>query len=198
MKQCIACNLIDVTFKGGRSKRCVKCEEDNKWPLCKICATNQSCKDRRVCQKCLNEIEKSRLNSDPEYKKKRQGISKKYFDSHKDVMHSRSTAYARTPRGRYKLALRIAKRRKLLWTISQEDYLQLILQPCFYCSNLLDKPVEAGIGLDRIDNSTGYTIENVLSCCGSCNSVRGDILTVEETRVAIDAVLELRNLKVLT
>lgn len=52
---------------------------------------------------------------------------------------------------------------------------------------------ETGVGLDRIDNdSRRYDVTTVLPCCGSCNMTRGDRLTVEEMKVAMDAVLAYR------
>jgi hypothetical protein len=64
-------------------------------------------------------------------------------------------------------------------------------QGCFYCdSSLLN--IITGSGLDRIDNSQGYTPENTLPCCYSCNSLRGDRLTVEETEIAVQAIIAFR------
>jgi len=78
--------------------------------------------------------------------------------------------------------------------LTEEEYSEISSKPCFYC----DLPVTSyGIGLDRIDNdkSIGYTVDNVLPCCGDCNRLRGDRLTVEETVAAVKAVLELRKSK---
>lgn len=48
-------------------------------------------------------------------------------------------------------------------------YLQLLQKPCCYCTGALP---EAGIGLDRIDNRRGYDVDNVVTCCGGCNTYR--------------------------
>jgi hypothetical protein len=34
-------------------------------------------------------------------------------------------------------------------------------------------------GLDRVDNTKGYIISNIVSCCGQCNRAKG-ILSQEE------------------
>lgn len=77
------------------------------------------------------------------------------------------------------------------WTISFGEYEQLLSEGCFYCGKSLIE-TETGAGLDRIDNSKGYTFDNVLPCCRMCNGVRGTALSIEETQVAVNAILELR------
>jgi hypothetical protein len=65
------------------------------------------------------------------------------------------------------------------------------MQPCHYCGGMLLD--ETGCGLDRRNNSIGYTIENVLPCCGVCNQIRNVHLTVKEMEVAMGAVLMYRD-----
>lgn len=62
---------------------------------------------------------------------------------------------------------------------------------CFYCPN--DLP-EVGSGMDRIDNSKGYLLDNIVPCCTSCNKIRGNNLTHEEMVVAMNAVNTFRKL----
>lgn len=58
-----------------------------------------------------------------------------------------------------------------------EEYLlkNIINKPCYYCRDTLEKR-----GCDRIDNSKGHTINNVLPCCNTCNSIRSNKFTVSE------------------
>lgn len=75
-----------------------------------------------------------------------------------------------------------ARRRGYVWGIPEKDFAKLILQKCYYCgsppSNFHGSPSFNGRyaynGLDRIDNSLGYTLENVVSCCAACNTAKGD------------------------
>jgi hypothetical protein len=47
----------------------------------------------------------------------------------------------------------------------------LVLQPCFYCgSESSDRSLR---GLDRVDNTLGYTFDNVVPACTCCNHMRG-------------------------
>lgn len=82
-----------------------------------------------------------------------------------------------------------AKVRKIKWNLNKEEYSELNSRPCFYCGGPLPKN---GVGLDRIllDKTIGYSKENVIPCCGSCNSIRGDKLSVSETITAIHAIKE--------
>lgn len=86
---------------------------------------------------------------------------------------------------RFRRAKYKAKERGLSFTLSKEEFMVYLEQPCFYCG---DSTVSSGVGLDRINNSLGYELENVLPCCASCNKTRGDRHTVEETLVMINAL----------
>ena len=94
---------------------------------------------------------------------------------------------------RYSLGKTLAKRCSREFTITFEEYFQLLSQPCYYCNKEL-VGVETGVGLDRIDNSKGYTIENVLPCCSICNQTRNKNWTVEETKIMISAVMNHRKI----
>lgn len=48
-------------------------------------------------------------------------------------------------------------------------------KPCIYC-----KRSDVRIGCDRVDNSIGHTMANVVPSCGDCNKSRQDIFTHEE------------------
>lgn len=67
--------------------------------------------------------------------------------------------------------------------MSPETYENLIKMPCEYCG--LSNDVEAGAGLDRLDNNCGYVVGNVVSCCVLCNLTRADNFTPEEMRIYI-------------
>lgn len=87
-----------------------------------------------------------------------------------------------------------AKKRSLSFDLSFDYFLQLDKQNCCYCNNLLEKKSLTASSIDRINNTLGYSDNNVLPCCGFCNKTRGDRLTVEETKAIISLILKLRNL----
>jgi hypothetical protein len=95
-----------------------------------------------------------------------------------------------TDKGRFMIARLKAKERKLDFDLSLEDFTRISKLPCHYCNDkLCGKKILTGCHLDRIDNSKGYTLDNVLSCGQLCNSIRMDILTVEETEDAVVAII---------
>ncbi len=95
------------------------------------------------------------------------------------------------PFSRYESAKQKAKIRKLSFRISFPQFLIIISSRCHYCQELLAK--STGHCMDRIDNEKGYEKNNVIPCCGRCNQIRSNQLSVEEMQVAMRAVLALRS-----
>lgn len=70
-----------------------------------------------------------------------------------------------------------AKKRNLVFNISKEHFIKLTSQNCHYCGvepkQIHTKKETNGAyiynGLDRMDNGLGYEIENIVSCCKTCN-----------------------------
>jgi hypothetical protein len=65
---------------------------------------------------------------------------------------------------RYK---RGAEKRGLEFSVTLEDYFWYSLSACQYCGNH-----ETVSGMDRVDSSLGYTLENVVPCCTMCNMMK--------------------------
>lgn len=66
-----------------------------------------------------------------------------------------------------------ASRRQLVFELTFAEFCVLWQHPCYYCGSDIDT-----IGLDRIDNTQGYTLGNVVSCCTTCNRMKTN-LTIE-------------------
>lgn len=98
--------------------------------------------------------------------------------------------YATTDIGRFNKAKSKAKGRELKWDIEFETFIDISSRPCFYCNDeLCGKEKFQGAHLDRIDNSLGYEIDNVVSCGLLCNTIRMSNLTVAEAKDAIEGIL---------
>jgi hypothetical protein len=78
--------------------------------------------------------------------------------------------------------------------INFNQFEEISNQPCIYCQNKLCESSSQGSNLDRIDNSKGYTIENVRPCCKICNSIRNIFLSVQETHIVVQALLKFRGI----
>lgn len=65
----------------------------------------------------------------------------------------------------------------------------LVTDVCFYCGD----PPSPVNGVDRVDNTRGYTEDNVVSCCRECNSAKRNRTRVEfeqwARRIAVIAAL---------
>jgi hypothetical protein len=64
-----------------------------------------------------------------------------------------------------------AKKRSIVFDISISDFSKIVNLPCIYCEYYNESEV---VGIDRIDNSSGYTLTNVAPCCGICNKMKSD------------------------
>lgn len=67
-----------------------------------------------------------------------------------------------------------AKRRGLVFALNKEEFLKFWQKPCYYCAEAIET-----VGLDRIDNTQGYTLNNVVSCCAMCNMMKGTMSAME-------------------
>jgi hypothetical protein len=69
-----------------------------------------------------------------------------------------------------------ARKRKLAFEISIQQYHLLYPQRCRYCG----EPSHGG--LDRIDSKLGYLLSNVQACCHICNKAKGELTEAEFLR----------------
>jgi len=87
-----------------------------------------------------------------------------------------------------------ARKRNYEFSLSMEEFKFLLSQNCFYCGvppsqlyrilKAKTGEVRAGQpflynGIDRIDNTQGYTMENCITCCGNCNYAKSNFSQVE-------------------
>lgn len=67
--------------------------------------------------------------------------------------------------------------------ISKDIIHNLISSPCAYCGEIMNN----FNGLDRVDSSKEYTIDNVVPCCKYCNWAKND-LSVKEFKEHINKI----------
>jgi len=82
--------------------------------------------------------------------------------------------YHKKPKCRYATYKRGALRRGYAFELTLEEFSELWNKPCMYCADTIN-----GIGIDRINNSVGYTATNVIPCCTTCNWMKHS-MTQEE------------------
>jgi len=98
-----------------------------------------------------------------------------------------SAVYKKT----YMVLKRVSKKHKETLELSLKDWIAKVNENCFYCGlkpydkhfSYSKKRYSKGIendnweifnGIDRIDSSKGYTLENTVSCCNMCNRMKSD------------------------
>jgi hypothetical protein len=75
--------------------------------------------------------------------------------------------------------------RNLPFSLSLEDFKSIIIKECSYCCRQPIREVTSKLrnyeyslltynGIDRVDNTKGYTLENCVPCCRSCNFAKCD------------------------
>jgi hypothetical protein len=122
--------------------------------------------------------------------------TKKWGDANRDKIREGNLRNRGTRASRWNMLFQNAKKRGLPVTLTREQFASFEGKPCHYCDLPLSGSGRSsgGVGLDRISNDKliGYTFENLLPCCGLCNSIRSNILTVEEMLKIGPAVREIR------
>lgn len=88
--------------------------------------------------------------------------------------------------------IRSSRQRKIDFSLEYERFVNLIKQDCFYCKDPPSrktgkygakiKDLDAFVltnGIDRYDNSKGYTIENSKPCCFKCNVAKSTMTVTD-------------------
>lgn len=91
----------------------------------------------------------------------------------KEALRKTSKRYDNTINGRYKRYKCSAKRRNLVFELDRVQCETLFTSPCHYCGEM---PVQDRLnGIDRYDNLEGYKLNNTVSCCRTCNMIKGKL-----------------------
>lgn len=100
---------------------------------------------------------KRRMKNNPEYRKR------------KLSQNDKSTFKPKTynPIAKYSIYKSSAKKRGYEFNLTKEYFLSLVVDAiCHYCRD------SEFIGVDRLKNDIGYTIDNTVSCCSQCNYMK--------------------------
>lgn len=90
-------------------------------------------------------------------------------------------AYRSSFNGWFRSCLQGAMRRDLDFVLTLRQAYELSQGQCYYCGrSKVNKTQDFRyVGLDRIDNNKGYTFDNVVSCCKTCNAMKGKMPMAE-------------------
>lgn len=76
-----------------------------------------------------------------------------------------------------------ARNRGLPWSLTRDDFKRLTSLDCHYCGTAPSQTVKGHPtsgdyvynGVDRVDSSQGYQLDNCVSACGTCNFAKSDM-----------------------
>jgi hypothetical protein len=103
----------------------------------------------------------------------------------------------------YRTLVRSAKERGIEVCLAYEGFLEYTnVKECHYCKGQVEwlpfgnkqRKHSVACNLDRKDGSLGYSQENLVVCCKTCNRIKGDSLTYAEM-LAISPQLEVFRVK---
>lgn len=81
---------------------------------------------------------------------------------------------------------RIAKRKNLACTLTDDQFIRLVTSDCIYCNKswksefrVVKKQQINMVTIDRIDSTKGYIESNCVPCCKRCNTIKMDMTYIE-------------------
>lgn len=97
------------------------------------------------------------------------------FDRRRNKVRSEAVKIANRTKvsAKYKEIKHSAVRRGIAWDITKEVFETLCFRPCYYCNSSETASLHSAMGLDRVDNSKCYTLDNVVTACARCNMSKG-------------------------
>ena len=104
-----------------------------------------------------------------QYYKKNATKLRKYRNDYCQDNRDKIKAWGQSPEGKYIEYKSNAKSRNIPFKLTFEQFKSFWKKPCWYCNNSI-----VTIGLDRVDNSKGYSVTNVVSCCEVDNKSKLD------------------------
>ena len=119
---------------------------------CKDCGKKHWRRSNSERYKATTHVYNQKRRADPEFRKKES---------------ERATAYYQTPKGRFNMYRSGARERNLEFNLTFDQFLMFWNSQCDYCGLEIE-----GVGIDRTDNSLGYSVENCVSCCPTCNNMK--------------------------
>jgi len=107
------------------------------------------------------------------YMKNSKGVKEyreNYRKENRKILSDKRRARTNSISGKYSSYKSDAKRRDYSFELSIDEFSSMWQKPCSYCGDSIDT-----IGIDRIDNSLGYTSDNTEPCCKQCNIAKNNM-----------------------
>lgn len=93
-----------------------------------------------------------------------------------------------------------AKSRGHSFDLTDDEFFSMVVMPCVYCGDSMGNEHKRSTmfgsfiytGLDRYDNTKGYTVENAVPCCIGCNRMKMD-MSVDDFYRRMDKIMKNSN-----
>jgi hypothetical protein len=182
----------DKMNKDGKTSQCAECRKrngkNNRVDILSVYATMtddqiyESLGDKKkICPSCDEKKEPKEFQID---RHKRGGLftycrecgnsrcrvySKE--NSEKQKIRFKKYRYDRSndPEYKYKQYKSSCSRIKRDFQLSYEEFLTLWKKDCSYCGSTIDS-----VGIDRVNSSIGYILDNCVPCCFDCNGLKSN------------------------
>lgn len=200
-KTCTVCckELPMEEFQGERSfmlitKTCKSCRNSNKIndkkrdkehrnELARICAKkpeNIIVKQQwaeanyaKVAENWMNYRGRKIEENQEEYLKKNAEHAKSWREKNPEKVKENNIAKMKNVNSQYKIYIRSAGDKNLVFDLPQEIYTEKIKEPCHYCGETDEH--KGFNGIDRMNQQIGYIVDNCVSCCQMCNYMKGSL-----------------------
>ena len=130
----------------------------------KLCTGTHGCNEEKLRSHFTND------NSKKDGKRNRcKQCQRAYNKAFPSGRRASDKKYRAKPENRFKKYKESAKSRGFAWKLSREQFMVHWQKPCTHCGEAIET-----IGLDRVDSSKPYQVNNVEPCCSTCNRLKSD------------------------
>lgn len=187
LKICVKCNLLLPLIKFEKQRF-------------KLANGEENFSYRKKCKHCRIGENKDRLGKNDGYRKYYWGMSeekraeyikkKSAQNSKRKNISEKRKQYNKSDKGIFLSYIHESYRRSRLergikMELDFDSFSKLINDPCDYCGKINCR------GIDRVDSSKSYTIENSVPCCKICNQMKNN-MSLEEFMEHIGNILKYR------
>jgi hypothetical protein len=126
---------------------------------------------QRVCTKCGKDFEmfKTRYGKESLLCTACNANQAKQDDKRRDRLRNYNHENNQNIQGYFKAYVSSATKRGYEMNIDFETFSELVVAPCYYCGHHIHQETN---GIDRVDNSKGYSKENCVTACWKCNKIK--------------------------
>jgi hypothetical protein len=104
------------------------------------------------------------------YLKKEAEKSKKWREANPEKVKQINKESSENINYHYKNYRLSAETRRLEFPLTKDEFILIVSLPCYYCGIIQPKGFN---GIDRLDSTIGYSLDNCKSCCEMCNMMKG-------------------------